>query len=387
MARQERIALIRAIEEARNSKLISYVMGDRPGVPAAQIGEDAVRPMYDHLRSIAQPPTQRIDLFLYSRGGSVEVPWRIVSMFREHCDEFNVLIPYKAHSAATMIALGADHIIMGRKGELGPIDPSLNRTDQNDQTVVQTTISVEDVMAYIAFVKERAGLSDQAALAGSVAILSEKLTPWVVGSIYRAHSHIRLVATKLLASRRPPFDERRNALIVEALTEKMYAHGHAIGRREAQSIELQVEPTDDVIEEFLWQLYEEYETMLQINNPLDIQTSLPDGQDQADVQVNLACIESAGFVDMFGGQLKLRNVRQMPPQLNLNLNLNLPLPPGIQPEQLPPAVQAVIQNMLGQAQVQINQLVQAEVQKQAPVIRTEGALQNARWARMHDRAS
>jgi len=64
--------------------------------------------MYKHILDLGEgmPQNKKIDLFLYSRGGDVSVPWRIVTMIREFCDEFCVLIPYKAHSAATMIALG-----------------------------------------------------------------------------------------------------------------------------------------------------------------------------------------------------------------------------------------------------------------------------------------
>lgn len=156
--RAKRQALITAIQTARDSYVVAYVVGDRPGLPA-QIGEDAVRPMYEHLRALGRERIPRIDLFLYSRGGAIEVPWRIISMLREFGEEINVLVPYKAHSAATLIALGADHIVMGKKGELGPIDPIFTRTERGERSVVQEQLSVEDVMSYIAFIKERAGLS------------------------------------------------------------------------------------------------------------------------------------------------------------------------------------------------------------------------------------
>lgn len=121
MSEEERIELIKGIEDRRQSHLITYFLSDRIGAQA-QIGEDAVRPLYDHLLAIEADSKRRnrIDMFLYSRGGGVEVPWRIVSAIREFCDEFAVLIPYKAHSAATMIALGADEIVMGKKGRIGP---------------------------------------------------------------------------------------------------------------------------------------------------------------------------------------------------------------------------------------------------------------------------
>jgi hypothetical protein len=57
---------------------VVYFTGDKEGISAI-IAEDAVRPLYDHLLAIGK--VERLDLFLYSRGGDISVPWRIVSMF------------------------------------------------------------------------------------------------------------------------------------------------------------------------------------------------------------------------------------------------------------------------------------------------------------------
>lgn len=91
------------------------------------MAEDAVRPVYEHLLALNFEGEKRIvELYLYSRGGDVSIPWRIIiTMIREFYDEFNVLIPYKAYSAATLLSMGADKIVMGKKAELGPIDPTL----------------------------------------------------------------------------------------------------------------------------------------------------------------------------------------------------------------------------------------------------------------------
>jgi hypothetical protein len=59
--------------------------------------------------------TASIDLFVYARGGAIEVPWRIMTMIREFTDKFCVLVPYKAFSATTLLALGADEIVMDEK--------------------------------------------------------------------------------------------------------------------------------------------------------------------------------------------------------------------------------------------------------------------------------
>jgi hypothetical protein len=376
--REVRQLLIEAIQTARQSHVITYFVGDRPGVPA-QIGEDAVRPMYEHLRAIGTGRVPRIDLFLYSRGGAIEVPWRIISMLREYGDEINVLVPYKAHSAATLIALGADHIVMGKKGELGPIDPIFTRTERSERSILQEQLGVEDVMSYIAFIKERAGLGDQAALAGSVSILAEKLNPWIVGSVYRAHSHIRLIARKLLGSWQNPLDEQRTNLIVDALAEKMYMHGHAIGRREAQGIGLPVEMPDGQLEETMWRLFEAYEQVMRLQAPVDARNAIPSGHEEHSEPAIIACIESIERLDVFRGGLAFRHIRQMPPQLNLSLNVNLQLPPSVTPEQLPQGVQTAIQQMLQTAQKQMAEIVQGEIKKQAPIQRTEGGLVSASW--------
>jgi Serine dehydrogenase proteinase len=160
-ASENRRALITQLEGLRGSRVVCYVLSDRQGA-TAQIADDAVRPLYDHLRAIGH--CEKLDLFLYSVGGLTDVPWRIVSMIRESAETFDVIVPYRAMSAATMIALGADHILMGPKGELGPIDPQFSVSrGREGETPVQDQIAVEDIMSYLRLLRERVGLSDQAA--------------------------------------------------------------------------------------------------------------------------------------------------------------------------------------------------------------------------------
>ncbi len=100
MARQDRIDVLNKMQDKNGSKVIAYITGDRQQLFQARIAEDAARIMFDHLLKLGRSPKlKRIDLFLFSRGGDVSVPWRIISMLREFCEEFVVLIPYKAHSA------------------------------------------------------------------------------------------------------------------------------------------------------------------------------------------------------------------------------------------------------------------------------------------------
>lgn len=356
--RKDRVALIRSLEAARDSTILVYVCGDQPGLPT-QIGDDAVRPMYDHIRGQRR---SNLDLFIYSRGGHVEVPWRIVSMLREQCSgRLAALIPYKAHSAATMIALGCDEIAMGPKAELGPVDPALSIRRQQGGAVTEEEIRVEDVMSYVGFLRDKAGLSDQAVLGNNAQALTEKLEPWAIGQIYRTFSHIRLVARKLLTSHRKRMEDAKIAAIIESLAEKTYLHGHAISRTEAEELGLPVVRLEDAVAATTWRLLEAYEERLQILEPFDPQGLLGDDTDERTFEADGAIIESADRVHIFRQRGRARRIRQTPQALNINLNLTLSLPAqsGAQV-----AADPRLQEFLQRLQAELAQQVDAKVREQ-----------------------
>ena len=77
----------------------------------------------DILRSIGDVET--LNVILHSPGGDGTVVEKFVSLCRAQCKKFRVIIPNEAKSAATLISLGADEIIMGPPSELGPIDAQI----------------------------------------------------------------------------------------------------------------------------------------------------------------------------------------------------------------------------------------------------------------------
>jgi len=382
MVRQDRIDVLNKIQDKNGSKVIAYITGDRQQLFQARIAEDAVRIMFDHLLKLGRSPKlKRIDLFLFSRGGDVSVPWRIISMFREFCEEFVVLIPYKAHSAATMISLGADRIVMGTKAELGPIDPTLVRAAAGETTMPPPEISVEDVSSYISFIKDRAGISDQSALAQVVSLLANNLTPLTLGSVNRQYSHIRLVARKLLASRNEKLDEDKIAAIIEALTEKMYSHGHAIGRKEAKELGLPIDNADNDLDEMMWALFQDYEQMLGLRTPYDFEDILTsqNKEEHTEKDVPMAVIESVASLNVFEINATFKRRRQIPANPQINVNLNFGLPPGVDPAQLPANFQQIIQQILTQISQIVPKLVQEEITRQSPIIGIEARMYGGKW--------
>jgi hypothetical protein len=70
-------------------------------------------------------PGPSLDIVLHSPGGSAEATDSIVKYLRTKFDDIRVFVPLAAMSAATMWALAADRIVMGKHSQLGPIDPQL----------------------------------------------------------------------------------------------------------------------------------------------------------------------------------------------------------------------------------------------------------------------
>lgn len=68
---------------------------------------------------------RKVDVFIHSPGGSAEATEFLVSLLREKFDSVRFIIPNMAKSAATMMALSGDEILMDDKSELGPIDPQI----------------------------------------------------------------------------------------------------------------------------------------------------------------------------------------------------------------------------------------------------------------------
>lgn len=230
--------LIKRIEQLRGSKVILYATSDRPAPFGGQIGLDVIPLFKKHLEKIGK--VAKIDLVIFSTGGDTLVPWRLVAMIREYCGEYSLIVLHKAHSAATMIALGADSVLMDELSEMSPIDPSVtnsyNPSDpQNSQ--VKLPISVEDVFAYLDLASKKIGIKREEELVKVFNKLIESnpsVHPLAIGNVFRSHNLIRLLANKLLASHAKKMSDDEIAKVISILTEKLHSHHYFIGRKEAK---------------------------------------------------------------------------------------------------------------------------------------------------------
>jgi membrane-bound ClpP family serine protease len=75
---------------------------------------------------------QKIALLIDSPGGQAEASYELATLLQRHCGGFVAVIPRRAKSAATLLTLGADEIIMNTHAELGPLDVQLYDADREE---------------------------------------------------------------------------------------------------------------------------------------------------------------------------------------------------------------------------------------------------------------
>ncbi len=281
---QRRLELIKKISELRDSAVICYITGDRENVNT-RIAPDVTQVFYRHLEMMGE--CRRIDLFLYTRGGDVLTPWRLVHLIREYTPRFSVLVPFRCYSAGTLLCLGADEIVMGKMGELGPIDPSVvnafNPQDPNNPAA-RIPVNIEDVYSYLALAGEKAGAYSNDRQVKAFTLLAERIHPLALGNVHRNYMLIRSLAKKLLAMHQQPLREGRIDHIVDNLTEKLYAHNHMISRREAvDEINLAVNFPDSRLEQLMWVLYQDYAEELVLAEPFNPAEQLCGARSEFDV--------------------------------------------------------------------------------------------------------
>jgi hypothetical protein len=123
-----RRAKIRAVEQLTGRPLIVYAVDmSHPEKTAnrsflSMINQDDKDGFLEAMRGIKD---DNLDILLQSPGGLAEAAESIVALLRSRFKHVRFIIPSIAKSAATMLAMSGDELLLGTASELGPIDPQL----------------------------------------------------------------------------------------------------------------------------------------------------------------------------------------------------------------------------------------------------------------------
>lgn len=287
---KDRVGLYQELEKNRNTKIITYITGDRPGLET-QIHPEVLDFLVDHLDNIGTVP--KISLFLYTRGGQTIAAWSIANFIRQYCDEFEVIIPSKSHSAGTLISLGANTIVMTKQATLGPIDPSVN-TPLNPPIPgappnARVPVSVEAINGFIELAKG-VGIDTSADLGAVMATLASHVHPLVLGEVFRTRSQIRMLGSRLLSKHMT--DGEKIEKILSFLCSESGSHDYTIYRQEARDeLGLNVEKPSDELYELIKKLYDNIASELQLTMPYNPDILLS-GQPQVSYSLVRGLVES-----------------------------------------------------------------------------------------------
>lgn len=102
--RYARRRYIQDIEDITSRKLIVYF--SKPEAPIEQPDVMAFGDLLDNLSG------QNIDLLLQSPGGDIDVAEKLVNLIDARCPSFRVIVAKSAKSAATLMALASNEIVM-----------------------------------------------------------------------------------------------------------------------------------------------------------------------------------------------------------------------------------------------------------------------------------
>ena len=159
-----RQGLIRDLERQVDTTVVLYMANIRHPAAAMNL-QDAVL-LENTLRQAE--PVKNLDLIVNSPGGSAEAADKILHVCRQFCPKgcLRLIVPYFAKSAATMLAFGADEVVMGPYSELGPIDAQVKIVEGGVENYIsaQTYVDVLEDLQHRIREEEKSGAVSQSLL-------------------------------------------------------------------------------------------------------------------------------------------------------------------------------------------------------------------------------
>ena len=276
---EQRNALLASIERARDSAVIAYVLHDN-----AVIADDALPHLYDKLSALGK--RERIDLLLSARGGVPEVCWRILSLLREYCNHLGVIVSTRVQGAASLLALGADEIIMGPLSEVGGVD-SIRKHPlmPHDEIGQPLPVSLAEIKSLFSFLSEQTrgqgpGAGDQEEQTGPgskiqnprlpsevLSSLFQYIHPLTIAHLQQADALSREITRKALRQHMHPENEDKIERLVDLFNGGFHSPIYTAGRTELRQMGLPVEEPERELWSSIWGVIQLYQAAIYTDRP------------------------------------------------------------------------------------------------------------------------
>jgi len=190
-------------------------------------------------------PTEKesVDVIIHSPGGKPDATERLVYLLRNRFKQVHFLIPHSAYSAATMLALSGDSIVLHSSATLGPIDPQINgipaRSIKKGFAKVKDSIKPETLPAYLPLI-EKYSLELLEICEDSEKLSKELVTEWLKSYMLKNEP-----------------DEARIKKAVDFFSDydSHLIHSRPLVLEKIKDLNLNVSRADQNLNELLWEAY------------------------------------------------------------------------------------------------------------------------------------
>lgn len=203
---------------------------------------------------------EKICLILITRGGDPDAAYRIARATNHHFKHVEILIPDICKSAGTLLCIGAEKLIFGDRGELGPLDIQLSKPDEIDERmsgldIIQAINALQNQVldafrTYLIDIRVGSGIRTKTAAEIAtklsddfIAPIAAKIDPLTLGE------HLR--AMQIASSYGERLNDMVDSLKPNALVELVSSypsHGFVIDRKEAANLFKHVSAPDESTE-------------------------------------------------------------------------------------------------------------------------------------------
>jgi hypothetical protein len=214
-----------------------------------------------------------VDVIVASPGGDVGVAYLLARELRRRFPAVTAVVPLRAKSAATLLCLACDEIVLGSLGELGPLDEQVNEKQAADfpahtsrlvpfKALAQLHDAALDTFDVVAGrILEKSGMrpfdacSKAAELTTSLyAKLYAQIDPSRLAESARGLEIGYEYALRLLRRYRPDLPADQAKKLVHRLVHDYPSHGFVIDYEEAQDLGLPVREATEAEEPLLDEL-------------------------------------------------------------------------------------------------------------------------------------
>lgn len=196
---------------------------------------------------------KNLNLVILSNGGAVVGAHRIGTLLHEICEGWTAIVPAQGLSASTLLSLASQKIVITPFSDLGPVDTKQMSADLSGANAI-ASISSLDIMFFSEMAEKWFGIDKSKDAADALAIVSQKVFPPTLTSLYRSQLLVKTIALRFIKWHLPTKSNKTHIEIVNQLTDGFHNHNYTLQFTELLELGLNIEKSDPTQSNFLWDI-------------------------------------------------------------------------------------------------------------------------------------